>query len=123
MTLEHGHANNISNDYSSTVFWYQDEPHKPFRDLPAFEDRRPRAGNDPHDTAYRQLFALREKVFGLLIRLIINNETVPTDLEHDLKWGISQTYFRREYERLPDEIESLETRIDAYMAETAESEE
>ena len=26
MTIEHGHANNFGNDYSSTAFWYQAEP-------------------------------------------------------------------------------------------------
>ena len=27
VTIEHGHANNLSNDYSSTAYWYQTEPH------------------------------------------------------------------------------------------------
>jgi hypothetical protein len=122
MTLEHGHANNIANDYSSTVFWYtvfwyQDDPHKSFNPLLSAEERRPREGVDPHDVAYRKLFALREKVFGLLIRIIVNNETIPKDLEHDLKYGIGQTYFRREYDRLVEEAASLEQRIDAYLAE------
>jgi len=30
VTVEHGHANNFENDYSSTAFWYQQDPHKPF---------------------------------------------------------------------------------------------
>ena len=30
VTIEHGHANNQSNDYSSVAYWYQAEPHKPF---------------------------------------------------------------------------------------------
>jgi len=115
MTLEHGHANNIANDYSSTVFWYQDEPHKTFASLPSAEERRPREGDDPHDVAYRKLFALRGKVFGLLIRIIVNNETIPKDLEYDLKYGIGQTYFRRDYDRLVEEAVSLEQRIDAYL--------
>jgi hypothetical protein len=34
VTIEHGHANLQSNDYSSTAFWYQAEPHKPFPPLP-----------------------------------------------------------------------------------------
>jgi hypothetical protein len=121
MTLEHGHANNIANDYSSTVFWYQNEPHQAFGPLPSAEDRRPRAGDDPHDVAYRKLFALREKVFGLLIRIIVNNEVIPKDLEHDLKYGISQTYFHRDYDRLIDEADALERRIDAYLASTAKN--
>ena len=41
VTIEHGHANNYSNDYSSVAYWYQREPHAPFPELPPLEDRRP----------------------------------------------------------------------------------
>jgi len=34
VTIEHGHANARSNDYSSTAYWYQTEPHRPFSILP-----------------------------------------------------------------------------------------
>lgn len=30
VTIEHGHGNKLSNDYSSTAYWYQLEPHKRF---------------------------------------------------------------------------------------------
>lgn len=43
MTLEHGHANNFASAYSSTVFWYQTEPHAPFPTLPPFNVRSPRS--------------------------------------------------------------------------------
>jgi len=33
VTIEHGHANDLSNDYSSTAYWYQIEPHLPFRPI------------------------------------------------------------------------------------------
>lgn len=42
VTIEHGHANKLSNDYSSTAYWYQIEPHKPFPALPPLADRMPR---------------------------------------------------------------------------------
>jgi hypothetical protein len=42
MSIEHGHANNFENDYTSVVYWYQTEPHKPFTALPKVEDRIPR---------------------------------------------------------------------------------
>jgi len=42
VTLEHGHANDLSNDYSSTAFWYQAEPHAPFPKLPPRAARVPR---------------------------------------------------------------------------------
>jgi hypothetical protein len=41
VTLEHGHNNNRSDDWSSTAYWYQTEPHQPFSILP-LEDRIPR---------------------------------------------------------------------------------
>jgi hypothetical protein len=42
VTIEHGHANHRSDDYSSTAYWYQIEPHKPFSDLPPVAERLPR---------------------------------------------------------------------------------
>ncbi len=38
-SIEHGHANKLSNDYSSTAYWYQTEPHKPFADLSDKDER------------------------------------------------------------------------------------
>jgi hypothetical protein len=40
-TIEHGHANHRSDDYSSVAFWYQTEPHKPFDPFPPLEKRLP----------------------------------------------------------------------------------
>jgi hypothetical protein len=42
VTIEHGHANNLSNDYSSTAYWYQTEPHGPPPPLPGVAERLPR---------------------------------------------------------------------------------
>jgi len=41
VTIEHGHNNNRSDDWSSTAYWYQTEPHKPFVTLPPLQDRLP----------------------------------------------------------------------------------
>jgi len=41
VTVEHGHANNFENDYTSTAFWYQKDPHKPFPALPSAKERLP----------------------------------------------------------------------------------
>ncbi|MFH0796097.1 MAG: glycoside hydrolase family 172 protein [Candidatus Omnitrophota bacterium] len=40
VTIEHGHGNHTCNDYSSTAYWYQLEPHRPF-DLLTVEKRLP----------------------------------------------------------------------------------
>jgi hypothetical protein len=42
VTIEHGHANLQCNDYASTAYWYQAEPHRPFPALPNAIARRPR---------------------------------------------------------------------------------
>jgi hypothetical protein len=41
-SIEHGHANNYENDYSSVAYWYQIEPHAPFPALPGARARLPR---------------------------------------------------------------------------------
>ena len=40
--IEHGHGNQRSDDYSSTAYWYQLEPHKKFPELLSVNDRLPR---------------------------------------------------------------------------------
>ena len=42
VTIEHGHANKLSNDYSSTAYWYQLEPHSKQEPLNDPKDRIPR---------------------------------------------------------------------------------
>jgi len=42
VTIEHGHANDMSHDYSSTAYWYQTEPHAPFPPFPPAAERLPR---------------------------------------------------------------------------------
>lgn len=46
VTIEHGHANRRSDDYSSTAYWYQTEPHQAFPPLPPVADRLPRPDSD-----------------------------------------------------------------------------
>lgn len=40
--IEHGHANQRSDDWSSTAYWYQTEPHKKFNPLLPVDERLPR---------------------------------------------------------------------------------
>ena len=41
-TIEHGHANDQSNDYSSVAYWYQTQPSDSVADLPPVGTRLPR---------------------------------------------------------------------------------
>ena len=47
-SIEHGHANDRCDDYSSVAYWYQDLPHTPFPPFPKVEHRLPR----PDATVY-----------------------------------------------------------------------
>ena len=42
VTIEHGHANNRWDDYSSVAYWYQREPHGKFPLMPPVAERLPR---------------------------------------------------------------------------------
>ncbi|MBI2994495.1 MAG: DUF2961 domain-containing protein [Gammaproteobacteria bacterium] len=115
MTIEHGHANNFANDYSSTAFWYQSEPHRPFRPLLQAEARRPRDGDDPHDAAFLQLIALRDRALALWFRSIRSGERIPDELLHDLRHGVSESYLSRDYDRLSAQAQSLGPQMDALL--------
>ncbi len=41
VTIEHGHANHRSDDWSATAYWYQTEPHLPFGPILPVEKRLP----------------------------------------------------------------------------------
>lgn len=41
VTIEHGHANHRSDDWSTTAYWYQTEPHKPFEPILSVKERMP----------------------------------------------------------------------------------
>jgi len=46
VTLEHGHANNLGNEYCSVAYWYQEEPHAELAPLPPAAGRIPRVHED-----------------------------------------------------------------------------
>lgn len=115
MTIEHGHANNIANDYSSTVFWYQDEPHAPFPALPPAIERRPHDGSDPHDKAWATLMTVRDKAFTVWMGTLRSGAHLPDDLAQLMKYDISQSYFQRDYPRVEAQCVALSARIDEYL--------
>jgi len=47
VSIEHGHANDRADDFSSTAYWYQVEPHQPFPPLPPADQRLPFALERP----------------------------------------------------------------------------
>ncbi len=43
VTIEHGHNNHRGDDWATTAYWYQLEPHENFPDFPTYPQRMPRA--------------------------------------------------------------------------------
>jgi hypothetical protein len=94
VTLEHGHANDLGNDYSSTAFWYQKEPHAAFPSLLERDDRLPRA-DDEFMRVYRkelEAYAVMNRIGGLpdYIRIVSEEDRAEVDrlrneLTHDLE--------------------------------------
>jgi len=41
VTIEHGHANDRGDDWSSVAYWYQSEPHRDFWGMPPVRERLP----------------------------------------------------------------------------------
>jgi len=53
VTIEHGHANTFSNDYSSTAYYYLSEPKRGGPPLPSVEDRLPRPNEEEYEPKKR----------------------------------------------------------------------
>ena len=51
VSIEHGHANKLSNDYSSTAYYYLDKPQRGGPPLPAVDERLPRPDEPPYPPA------------------------------------------------------------------------
>jgi hypothetical protein len=62
-TIEHGHANNFANDYSSVAYWYQSEPHAAFLPLPERDAMRP-----PLRPPYEEARAALGEAFAAALR-------------------------------------------------------
>lgn len=115
MTIEHGHANNIANDYSSTVFWYQRGARALPKPLPPAAERHPRDGDDPHDRAYDALLSLRPKALAAWYTSLRGGRHLPDDIVEPMKRGISKAYFERDYETVLEQCAALAARLDRYL--------
>lgn len=113
VTIEHGHANNMANDYSSCAFWYQAEPHKPFPALTPPRDRRPRTGNDPHDCAYREVQRLQNKALEALGRLNVNQ------IQKAVTIKLMQALENQQYKTAIEECRAGISLLDKMVAERA----
>lgn len=79
VTIEHGHANDRSDDFSSVAFWYQTEPHAPFPQLPKSEDRLPHKKENMNANTYIEKGVLEAET-GLVAFQIFDDTMVEQNM-------------------------------------------
>ena len=70
-TVEHGHANNFENDYSSVAYWYQMEPHEKFTILPV-KDRIPLLHSAGEKEVISRQLGILKNIYNKLDRKFIS---------------------------------------------------
>ena len=115
VSLEHGHANNMEKDYSSTAFWYQTDPHEPFPPLPSAEKRRPRIGTDPHDIAYQKMWEFFDRYVSATTLARRRKQKLPPEAENARDYSLSEKYFNRDYQGVVRECEDVIAELDAFI--------
>jgi hypothetical protein len=115
VTLEHGHANDLGNDYSSTAFWYQQEPHAEFPTLPDRDGRVPRC-----DEGLMQVYKKEIEAFAVMGRIGSVHDYLRTVSEKDKKevgkhrTALSQAVVDKEYEAAVKSLEALQKVLKKY---------
>ncbi len=119
MTIEHGHANNFANDYSSTAFWYQAEPHAPFPALLSREERQPVAGDDPHDRAYAgfaKLLANRTRFFKHFQKKGIEApKDVQEEIFTDIAAEIAKAFDAKDYATAAEKCQTANSKLESII--------
>ncbi len=120
VTIEHGHANDLANDYSSCAFWYQTEPHAPFPALPSALERRPRTGTDPHDLAFQKFEELQGKIGQAQAAVMQQKVTLDPEVVQEVLSVIGvlipRAFEERDYDAVMKHCETGITLIDAVLA-------
>lgn len=91
-TIEHGHANNYANHYTSVAYWYQREPHCPFPVLPSREELAPPLGELYDETTATLFPRLLPEIVGYLENP--HGSGVGERLQF---WRLTEPYFRGDF--------------------------
>ena len=102
-TIEHGHANNFENDYSSVAYWYQKEPHKKFHVMRSAEERLPRMPKD-YDELWMEAHNIGLKAYAIQEAL---KEDAPKELE-SLIQGTTSGLLEGRFDIVREDLKKLE---------------
>jgi hypothetical protein len=117
VTLEHGHANDLPNDYSSVAFWYQSEPHARFPALRPVAQRLPRV-----KPAFAELQA-RDR--ALTQRIWRDGRSLSHAVRHqllvDLWRPLNDAFAHEDYERAREYMEKLDAMLDQHVGSSGDA--
>ena len=103
-TIEHGHANNFENDYSSVAFWYQKEPHIKFPPLPPVKERIPRRPELAKKLLLKQVL--------LFAKYQIANKEIPDDIRPQVEVlfiDFCSSYMEGHFQKAMEQMKELNT--------------
>ena len=103
VTLEHGHANDLANDYSSVAFWYQFEPHAQFPHTPDRDDLLPRTV-----AGFEKVRTRETRLMHRMVKCIEEGHPFTagdTALAHSLFRGVNEAV---DAENVPEAVRSLD---------------
>jgi hypothetical protein len=109
VSIEHGHNNDLANDYTSMAYWYQREPHRPFPPLPSREARLPRMSEQ--QAAMEAGEAELAERLGRVMRTVSWQQA--NDLRLDLSKPVRAAIWREDWDLADQLIAAAHARLDA----------
>jgi hypothetical protein len=110
VTIEHGHNNDLANDYTSVAYWYQQEPHRTFPSLPPVDQRLPHMAAEYWELARRER-SVSESYFELSKRLPDKERRI---LGVQYQKPVFEAFHREDYPSVADLLSRFERGLAEY---------
>lgn len=118
VTIEHGHDNDFENDYTTTAFWYQQDPHKEFPPMPAAKDRMPAWPSDVA-RALEKENQLRQQVASLLSPTGIHLNKEDSALWQQLEVARNKEFRELRFKDYVRDVDAMEGIVERYRQPAA----
>jgi len=115
VTLEHGHANDLGNDYSSTAFWYQTEPHAEFPTLLSRKKRLPRMDEKMAQVYEKEMASF--KIIGRMGGVFEIFKTIAPEDSAEInkrRTALSEAVDKKNYDEALEQANALYNTVEKY---------
>lgn len=111
-TIEHGHANNFENDYSSVAYWYQMEPHEESK-IASFQERTPTLHSKGEEEVIKKIQSIIKVLYLKMPSLLLNKNIIDIGLFLKKYSLFEKAYFEGKFDFSLNEINQLCSLIDS----------